>query len=511
MSQENESFTKLFIKSGSIIFVSLIITRFFGYLFNSFLTKSISSAEFGSYTFAWSTAMLANAVLLLGISQASARYIAFYRGKNDFQTVDSLVKTGLVLVMALSSFSLVLIIGINRFNPSLLSLDRALILFIAGVFIIHSIGFFFANVISGYRKPEFGGIFSMIFSVLSFVFVLITVKYAHSFNMVLLAIILAFLIPNIWGFVYVVQNYGLRGNFSPALVRQLIIFGIPVTFIETANGLLAWANLFIIKMFYTFSEVGLFSVASITSNIILIFTQPLLNIFAPIVAELCGKKDHEKLGFMSSYLFERFLIVSSPALLVLLLFPEGILKIIFTEDYSKVSFPLQILSLSVFMLGLSMLFRLIITASGKPQLEARIIIIAAIINVILNLILVKPLGIIGASMANLLSSIIILCCSFVYVRNLTRLIVYRNRLWKIAASLLISLALIFLVKIAVPNLILAFFISFIILGVSYTGSLFLLKTFREEDSMILKNILERTNISERKVSSLLFVFRKGVS
>lgn len=511
MPQENESFTKIFIKSGSIIFVSLIITRFFGYLFNSFLTKSISPAEFGIYTFAWSTAMITNAVLLLGISQASARYIAFYRGKNDFQTVDSLVKTGMVMVIALSSFSLLLIIGINRFNPSLLSLDRALILFITGVFIIHSIGFFFANVIAGYRKPEFGGIFSMIFSVLSFIFVIIAVKYAHSFNMVLLAIILAFLIPNIWGFVYVVQNYGLWGKFSPALARQLITFGIPVIFIETASGLLAWANIFIIKMFYTFSEVGLFSVASITSNIILIFTQPLLNIFAPIVAELFGKKDHEKLGFMSSYLFERFLIVSSPALLVLLLFPEGILKIIFTEDYSIVAFPLQILSLSVFLLGLSMLFRLIITASGKPQMEARIIMIAAVFNVILNLILVKPLGIMGASLANLISAMIILILSFIYVRGITKLIVYKNRLWKIAASLLISLVLIYFVKITVPNLRIAFLISFILITVSYTVSLIILKTFREEDIVILRNLLERTGISEKRESAMISIFRKGVS
>lgn len=511
MEQKESPLVEILLKSSSIIFLLTLITRIFGYFFNSLLTKTITQSDYGSYTFAWSMAMFIGGITLIGVNPAIGRYVAYYRGKEDTKGLSSVIKTGLVMVLFLTFFSLVFISGINMLFPRLLSLDKPLLIFMLGVFATQGIGFFFMCVIGGYRKPEITTIFSTLFAILSFFFVLLAAYFGHDFTYVLFSILAAFLISNILGALYVLKYFSIRGKFNLGLSKELIIFGIPLVFIDSANNLLSWANIYVLKLFNSFSEVGVFYAATITSNVILLFSQPILSIFAPVVAEMYGRKEFDRLAFLSSYLFERTVLLSSPILIVFLVFPEGILKIIFTGAYAAGAVPLQILSISVVFLGFSMIFRTVITASGKPQQEARIILMAAIINVALNILLVKLYGLIGASVATFISSLFILIFSFKYARLVTKIIVYKDRLIKIGLSLLISLIFVYIVKLTVLNTNLAFAISFIILGVSYTLSLIAFKAFRVEDMIILKIIIDKLPLLKRFEDIILSMLKKGTS
>lgn len=511
MEQKEISLAEVLLKSSSIIFILTFIIKIFGYLFNSLLTKTITHVDYGSYTFAWSIAMFASGILLLGINPAIARFVAYHRGKGGAEEVSSAIKTGLTMVLFLTFFSLVLIFGINKLFPQLLSIDKPLILFMLAVFATHGIGFFFICAISGYRKPEIGTIFSTLFTILSFCFVLIAAYFGYGFIPILLAIFAAFLISNIGGAIYVLKYFGIGGRFNFHLSKELILFGIPLVLIDSANNLLSWANIYILKIFYGFAEVGVFTAAIITSNIMLLFSQPIIAIFSPVVAEMYGKKDFEKLAFISSYLFERVLLFSSPVLIALLVFPEGILKIIFTENYALAAIPLQILSVSVLFLAISMIFRTVITASGKPQQEARIILIAAVINVALNFLLVKPYGIIGASIATFISSLFILAFSFRYSRRTTKILVYKDRLIKIGLSLFTSLAFVYVVKLTILNLYLAFAVSLTILAISYTLLLIALKALRAEDAVMFKMIMDMLPFLKKFEAPILSMLKKGIS
>lgn len=510
-SEKSESFAGVMLKASSIIFVLIFIQRAFGYLFNSLLSKSISKIDYGSYTFAWSIAMFASGIFLLGVSSATARYVAYYRGKKDIELVNSVIKTGFWINLFLTFISLFGIFVVNRYFPSILSLNPYLLLFVGAIFVIHCIGSFFSAVIGGYRKPEISNIFGTVFPVLSFAFAFIVVLLRYEFVYILFGIALAFLISNILSIVFALKNYGLKGYFKYELIKDLLKFGISMVFIDTANNLLSWADVFIIKMYMDFSNLSVYWAATITANVLLMFSQPIISIFAPIVAELFGKRDTERLAFMSSYLFERVLLLSIPILLVFLMFPKGLLSIIFTQDYMMGALPLQILSISTFLLGLSMLFRILITASGKPHQEARIIFFAAIANVILNLILVKPYGIEGASVATLFSSLFILLLSFKYARKDVKITIYKDRFIKIIASLIIPIILIYIVKILFISLFLEFIASILALGLFYFLSLMFLKTFREEDTMLLTMILGRFNISKNIEKLILDVVKRGIS
>lgn len=495
------------LKSSSIVFIALIITRLFGFLFNSLLTKNITQEDYGSYTFAWSIAQLGAGMLLLGIPPATAYYIAFNRGKGNLEKVKAYTKTGFIIVVTLVFSSVLGFVMINRFFPNIFSLNRELLLFMLLMFVIHGTGFFFSLVINGYRKPEVGTIFAATTPIGSYLSIIFLSYLGYGFYPILIGIAASLAVQYILCAVYVLKNWGIDGTFQPGLTKGLLKFGIPSIFMDVSNGLLWWAGIFMIKYYDSFANVGIFWAASMITGAVLMFPQAMLSIFSPVVSELFGKGDKEKIEHISSYIIERIFMLSLPLIAILLLFPEGILKIVFTEDYSSGALAMQVLSISTFLTGIYLFFGTVIMTSGHPQQNSKIMFIGAVSNVIFNIVLVKYFGITGASIAYLISSTIILIISFKLAKRIVRIIIYRDRVTKIMTALASILPFIYAVKIIVTNLFLAFILSLVILAISYFIALMLLKAFREEDSILVKTVLGDTELG----TSIIKIMRRGIS
>lgn len=495
------------LKSSYIVFFALVITRLFGFLFNSLLTKNVTQVEYGSYTFTWSIAQLGVGTLLLGIPSATAYYIAFNRGRGDLLKVKAYIKTGFMLVIVLVFISLIGFIAVNRLFPNIFSLNRELLLFLLLMFMIHGTGFFFSLVISGYRKPEIGTMFAATTPIVSY-FSLIVLSYlGYGFYPILVSIAASLGIQYILCGVYVLKNWGFDGKFQPELTKNLIKFGIPLIFIDVSSGLLWSAGIFVIKFYDSFADVGIFWAASMITGIILMFPQAMLSIFSPVVSELFGREDKEKVQHISSYIIERLVLLSLPMIVMLLLFPEGILKIVFTEDYSSGALTLRILSISAFLTGIYMFFITVINNAGHPQQNSKIMFMGAISNVVFSIIFVKYFGITGAGIASLVSSAIILAMAFRWARRIVNIIIYRDRLLKIMIALVVVLPFIYAVKLSFTNLFMAFILSLAILMIIYFTILFQLKTFREEDEVLIKSVLGETKLS----AYVIKIMRKGIS
>ncbi|VVB87102.1 Uncharacterised protein [uncultured archaeon] len=495
------------LKSSSIVFAALIVTRFFGFLFNSLLTKSITQEEYGSYTFAWSIAQLGVGLLLLGIPSATAYYIALNRGRGESEKVNAYIKTGFVLDVALVIISMSGVVLVNRFFPNIFSLNRELVLFLLLMFAIHGMGFFFSLAINGYRRPEIGTMFAAVTPISSYLALMVLSFLGYGFYPILMSIVASLAVQYILCAYYVTKNWGLGGKFQPGLTKDLIKFGIPLIFTDVSNGLLWSAGIYVIKFYDSFANVGIFWAASMITGVMLIFPQAMLSIFSPVVSELFGREDKEKIQQISSYIIERLVLLSLPLIVMLLLFPEGILKIVFTEDYSSGASTMRVLSISAFLTGIYLFFITVISNSGHPQQNSKIMFIGATSNVVLSIVLVKYFGIIGASVASLISSAIILAIAFRWARRIVKIVIYRDRLLKIMIALAAVIPFIYVIKISFTNLFLAFILSLAIMIIIYFAVLFGLKTFREEDGIMVKSVLGETKLS----ASIIKILRKGVS
>jgi O-antigen/teichoic acid export membrane protein len=141
---------------------------------------------------------------------------------------------------------------------------------------------------------------------------------------------------------------------------------------------------------------------------------------------------------------------------------------------------------------------------GKTKLLMWIILVGSIINIILNAVLIPPLGIIGAAFASALSLIAIKIYGGIKAYQLSKIHPFTKNYLK---PIIISVILVFLTTIIVRNLFTITFwmlpIFLAIFLVMYGLSLLLTKSFDNEDIMMLLTIEQRTGIDATAIKRIL--------
>lgn len=502
-------FKKMVLKSSVLLFIALIISRFFGYLFHSLFAKSFSTSEYGLFVYLWSLSMLIAGIGLLGLGFAVSRFIAYSRGSGDESKVRDYFKTGLKLTVFLSLICVLFVLLAVKF--SIIPLDSVSTLFVCALIVVHGIGFYFGSVISGYRRPEVANINIAVGQVLKFLFLIAVVYFASGFNLALLSFVLAFALGYLLNVIYFYMSYGFGGKFRFALAGELAKFGVFIVFADTANNLLSWASIFLIQYFIGYSLVAVFNAAYLVSTIGLVLFTAVVEVYSPVVTELLGRKDYGKCSRLSSHLLESFFLLFLPPFLVLYLFSSEVLSIFFTHEYVQAALVLRILLFSSFIFGVAMLLRRFIIADGRPSVDARIIISSAIVNVVLNYALIPYYGINGAALASLCSSALMLLLSIMYIGDKIRLSLSKIRLLKILAATIVSSIAVYYVKALIESSIISLFASTIILCVIYALVLLLLKSLREEDVEMVEMVSAKIPLPAGIKTSIIKLLEYGIS
>ena len=499
---------KAVLKSSMIILLALALSRVFGYLFHALLAKSFDTADYGLFVYLWSLSMMISGLGYLGVPLAVSRFIAFSRGEGGGANARDYLRTGLVLTLALAVLSILFTVAIVK--SSLLKIDDVSLAFVCVIILIQGVGFYLGSVLSGFRKPEVSNM-SVAFGQIAKVAVLFAVVYfAAGFSWALLSFAAGFALSYLPITIYVWRKYSFAGRFRPDLARELVGFGVFTVFVDTANNLLSWASIFLLQYFVGYSMVAVFNAASLISTAGLVLFLSVIEVYAPVVTELLGRRDYGRCSRLSSYLFESFFMFFLPPFVIIFLFSDYVLGVFFTPAYVQAALSLRILLASSFVMGVAMLFRRFIVADGRPSDDTRIIVTSVVVNVFLNVLLIERYGIGGASFAALVSSVVMLALSLRYLGDRIRVSFSKRRMLKVLgftgiSSLVTYSASLFLSSPAV---------SLVVLTVLYCAvySILLLgfRVLREEDVEMVEMVSERIPLPAGVKRSLVRLLRAGV-
>jgi O-antigen/teichoic acid export membrane protein len=181
-----------------------------------------------------------------------------------------------------------------------------------------------------------------------------------------------------------------------------------------------------------------------------------------------------------------------------------VLDFLFGSRYIGAAVALQILSLGFFVHASLGPNSGILLTMGKTKLLMWIVLVGSIINIILNAVLIPPLGIMGAALASALALITIKIFTTIKVYQLSKIHPFTKNYLK---PIIISVTLIFLITIIVRNLFTITFwmppIFLVMFLVAYGLSLLLTKSFDHEDIMMLLTIEQRTGIDATAIKRIL--------
>jgi len=415
---EIENLNKVIAKMGLFILTLSIAGKAAGYLFNVLLIKSITVEAYGIFSLAWGVVAFSMAFLLLGIPEAVSRFVAFYRGEENKDKVNSTIRTGGILNICLICISLIILSLLYLFFPEFLSLKGSEFLLVCVLFCLRSTEIFFNSVIYGFRKPHITQAIRFILEILKPISLFVVILFGISLFGAIFALVVAVAIPTLISAIYAIRKFGLGRNFDLNLAKKLFKFGIPMTATSTANNFLGWADMFMIRMFVGFSALGVYYIANLTAAVMLVFFSAFISIYNPIITELFGKKDTKQISHLTTHLLKLLFLICMPILIIFVVFAKDILTILFTEEYAAGALAFQIMAFSMFFYGISNLFTTILNSSGNPRKVSIIVIVASFVNVCANYVLIPLYGIEGAAIATVFSSLLMLILSYFEVKKL---------------------------------------------------------------------------------------------
>ncbi len=161
--------------------------------------------------------------------------------------------------------------------------------------------------------------------------------------------------------------------------------------------------------------VGYFTAASKISYMLLCFSGALQNAVLPRSSNLFQAGEYEKFKALNQKALDFLFIFTLPMTISLFILSPSVISVLFGDSYRIAALSLTILSPLVFIISLSGFFGIqMLYPQGKEKLVIWATGLGAIVNLVLDLILIPSLSYIGASIATLIAEIVVTVSMFYF-------------------------------------------------------------------------------------------------
>ncbi|HID12177.1 MAG TPA: hypothetical protein EYP17_12925, partial [Candidatus Latescibacteria bacterium] len=227
--------------------------------------------------------------------------------------------------------------------------------------------------------------------------------------------------------IYLLTKYPPR--FSPAQLKRMLRFGLPLLPASLAIWILTWSDRYLLRLLTNYSEVGLYDVAYKFGMIVnMVLVTPFRTAWLPFLFSVRDNPDSERIyGTVLTY----FLIAAMALFLLLSLFSREIVRLLTTPDYLPAHRAIPLIALGYLCYGVYYIVDAGVLLEGKTQFYPLITGAGAALNVGLNLWLIPRFGMMGAALATLIAYVFIACAMYWASRICHPIAYERDRLAKV--------------------------------------------------------------------------------
>lgn len=508
-SHLNESLRKI-AKGAGIGFTGTFIGLALGYFSRMFIARFLGPDEYGLICLGFAGMLIAVTISSIGLPEGIKRYISFYKGKGDDGRIKGTIIAALKmsfplsLVLALLLFFYADWISIHVFHDA--ELTPILSIFAIGApFLVLAQNFWSAAIgfhdlrCRVYVNDLFQNIFKLV-AIVSLLFLGFGVIGA-AWGWVLAVILMPFLAFYYFEKkIYPILKLKVK---AVSMERELLYFSYPLIFAGLAGALAAWTDTIMLGYFCTSFDVGIYNAALPTAKLLGVGSGAFATIFMPVVSELYARDKVAELKNVFYIVTKWIFAITLPVFLLMSLFSEEIINIMFGSEYIVGAAALSILAFSYFIASLFGLAAPLLQSYGKTKIIMGCGFISASVNVFLNFLLIPPYGVNGAAVATGISTVLVSVIFLVFVYRIGKMQPFRiNYLKPIIASVIAVLVVYTIANYIVVSLFSLIVMLFVFL-ILYFFLLLIFKSFEEADLMILRAIDERLGTKSDWLSEIL--------
>lgn len=411
------NYTKRAVHGAGIVFLMGIAAVIVSYITRIILARQLGPENYGLFYAVLTFIMFFLFFRDLGMGTALVKYIPEFRVKRKFNEIKTAVTSVLIFqVLGSVIFAIVLILLSKNLEQNYFrdpAASTMLYLFI--IYVIGSVFFRLSKTMfNAFQNMK---IFSLFEFLKNFIFLLLTLLffylgfgfYAPAIAYALLCYLIVLLLLHPLLQTFPIFKYKIV-NFWPT-TKKIFLFGLPVFATGIASKIISSIDTLILTYFRTLAEVGIYNVILPSSTIFLHFGASISAVVFPIVSELWAKKDKKKISIGLRLLHRYSFVFIIPPALIVIAFSKHFINFFFGEQYISGALALQILMLGALLFVVAGINHSIISAIGKPKIVAKIVIFAALLNFIANMLLIPHFGIEGAAFSTTLSYLVVLILS----------------------------------------------------------------------------------------------------
>ncbi len=391
-----------------------------GYLLTLIIANLFGADGLGDYVLSITVLRLFTLLSKLGLDTTSIKFIASFASQNKWTSIFKF-RNKVVFILIISSifFSFLL----YTLSQPIADLINAQVKYIKlNSFFILPMSFFMLHYQSlrGLKRiAEFSFFYRMSQSLFTVVSVLIIYYFIQDNEVPIYAYLVSLLLVSVLAFLSFRYNlnkksYGKESAEMQILkYSQILKISIPLMFAQSVQFIMAWTDKLMLGSMTTTVDVGVYHTAFKLSMFAAVALMSVNSIASPKFAEMFAKKDFLGLKKVVHQSTKMIFWSSFPLVIVFFMFPDFLLGL-FGEEFKVGVTAFIFLSCGRLISSFSGSVGNILQMTGNQNIYAIILLIGAILNVVLNLILIPLYGINGAAIASM-SSLIVWNLSMVLV------------------------------------------------------------------------------------------------
>ncbi|MCX8175566.1 MAG: flippase, partial [Candidatus Micrarchaeota archaeon] len=390
-----------------------VLFKLTSFIYTILIARLVVQEEVGLFYFALGIVGLVGMFADLGLNNAISRFIPYYIGRGDKRKVYHIACVSLFFGSLLPlAITALLFLGAHQIasffgNPAL---ERLLELFSVQIILVQAYNMLSALLVS-YRKVKEASLATNIQNLSK---LLLTVALIYTLGADAASLSIAYMISFfLCGAYLLYQSYGIiRSLPTPkdekpseyfSALGEIAPFGLAMVGVVFVWNLIGYTDR--VMLGYYLGEaasqpIAVYSIATGLASIIGIFSATVISIFFPVVSELVGREEREKIRKTSATAIKWVLFLSVPIAAFFIAFSAPLLSLLYGAEYAAGSVCLVLFSLGALANLAGMPQKTVLAGMRLVGVELKVVGIAAVLNVALNALLIPPYGINGASVAS---------------------------------------------------------------------------------------------------------------
>ncbi|MFC1648313.1 flippase [Nanoarchaeota archaeon] len=473
---------KKILTGGMWLAAGTVITSILAYVFRFVLIKELSIEDYGLYYAIISIFLFATTLIELGRNPAIVKFASEQLAKSRKACVKYLIQYYLKFTAKLSILFIILVFAAADFLAKNYFKDpRAYWIFIVlGIFYALYVVLlnFISTLFIAFQDGKNHSMYDVFKIILQVVLLFVFLHQGFGIWSPIIAVTLGQLGASIVFYTVFVKKH-FQGFFKlkskPVPLGPVAGFAYASVLYSMGTYILNYTDTYMLTYFTDLAEVGLYNVAAPTARIVMFFSLAITLLIAPIASTLYAKKQKKVLSEVINMVYKIGLVFFLPMALVLISYPGLVLATLFSSEHAAAAMPLMILSISsIFALFFSINVNFF-NGIGRPEINTKIIAAVAVLNVLLNFLLIPKWGMSGAAISTMTGYLIMCIASFIVIKRLNAISLRFDYFAKFALISTVFLASVHYLKlwIVIRNVWVEMFVVLSLAGIIYFGLVFL--------------------------------------